>query len=374
MAELYTMTQAGLQKANDTFVRERGGLLTLEKEQVDSKIFTRKINGYDKYIDLSQGIKDECEDIEVYGMDLKPTVDDQGIKLRVDGREFKLTEWSLRQMSEKIGVPANYAVSMAEARKYSLFMQNFQSWIDSHVAGKKFLVRTYKDYVRGFLSDSYRTTDTDFILPLFQEGLMTTNMNFMLDKAIMNPEYTNMRVVSDRQISVGGDPHFTGFSFITSDVGRASMKMEFFVYRSKCTNGMMFGKHGGMLFRSKHINKNYYDPNVFKESIVASLSDLPKLVSMAEEALQNANKREVSDADFERIISEYKAYTGSGKKETEQVKELLKDRVNTYNNEKRTLWSVTNAFTEIAQGLQVEKAEKMEDFAGHILLSKYFAA
>lgn len=374
MADLYVMTQSGLQKANDTFVRMNPNWLKHEKEVVATNDFRRDIKGFDQYLDLSRDIKDRSEDLNVIGLEMKPFVDENGIQLLVGDKPYKLTEWSLGQLSQKIGVPAGYAISMAEAQKYDLFVQNFQSWIDSHVAGKRFLIRTYGDSVRGVLSDSYQTTDTDFVLPLLREGLETTNMNFKIDKAIMNPEYTNMRVVSDTQIDIGGDPHFVGFSFITSDVGRAAMKVEFFVYRWKCSNGMMFGKHGGVIFRAKHTNKNFHDPNVFKEQVVASLANTPMLIEQTKEALKHANAKELKDEDVIRIIDQYKAYTGSGKKDSEYVHELVKERMNVYNNVRPTLWSVANAFTEIAQGFQVDKAERMEDFAGHLLFSKHFAA
>lgn len=362
MAELYVMTQTGLQRANDTFNRST------------EEAFHRNIAGFDDYLNLANSIKEDSRDIKVYGNDLKPLIDENGIQLLVGDEPFKVTEWSLSQFATKVGVPYSYAVNMAENRKYDLFKMNFQSWIDSHAAGKEFLVRTYGSFARGVLSDSYQPTDVDFVLPLFRDGLQTSNMNFKIDKGIMNPEYTNIRVIADRQIDVGGDPHFVGFNFVSSDVGRASLKMEFFIYRYKCSNGMMFGKHGGELIKIKHTNKNFYDPNVFIDTVAASMSNLDYLVDKATEALVNANRRTLSDKDIELIIQQYKSFTGAGKRDTEFVANLVKERMTAYNTVKPTLWSATNAFTEIAQELKLDKAEAMEQFAGHLLFSKSFAA
>lgn len=357
MAEIYTLTQSGLQKTNDVFNRTKTEL-------------HQNIGGFENYLEEAINIKNNSQDFDVMGAELVPFVDENGVALKIDGRRFNLTEWSLQQLASKLGIPYGYATKMLTADKKALFIQNFQSWINSHAVGKHFLIRTCGDNVRGVLSDKYEPTDMDYTLPLFQQGLQSTNMNMRIDKGIINPEYMNMRVISDNHIDVGGDPHFVGVQLTTSDVGRSSLKAEFFIFRERCENGMLFGKHGGILFKKVHTNKMITDPNVFIDDFVASLTNLDDLVAKTQESLIDANARTLKDEDIKKIIEGYKSFAGVGKKEIEFLQEEISDRMNAYDNVKPTLWSVTNAFTELAQQYPVQKAETMESFAGHILLTK----
>lgn len=357
--DFYTVKSNGIRSTIDEF----NVMPQLEK--------TSNISGFDSFVNTAHAIEEAAEDFRVIGNDIQPFVGDDGlIKVNIggkDGHTFNITDWSLAQLSQKLGVPSSYAVKMADAGKRNLFVQNFQSWIDSHHAAKWFLVRTHGDTIRGFLSDAYHATDTGIILPLMQEGLQSTNMNFNVHKGIINPEYANIRVVADRHIQVGNDPHFMGVSLSTSDVGRASMKMEFFVYRSACTNGMLFGKHGGTLFQKKHTSRHLAEPGNFENEVRKSLSNLDNLIVYAEDILKESSVYKLKQGEMERIVNEYRTFAGVGAKETEAITESLKDFMPIYNNIDPTLWSVSNAFTEMAQLHSLDKAEKMESFAGHLL-------
>lgn len=371
MADVYTMTPEGLKKEFYT-VKPNGIHSTVDEFSVMPELQnTRNIAGFDQFLLTSQKIDEEAKDHRVLGSEIEPMVDEDGlIKIRLGGKDgdyYNITDWSLNQLSQKLGVPSGYAVKMAEANKRELFILNFKSWIDTHHAGKYFLVRTHGNTVRGFLSDSYYPTDTNRILPIMQKGLESTNMDFRVHKGIINPEYTNIRIVSDRVIHVGDDPHFMGVSMSTSDVGRASMKMEFFVYRSACTNGMLFGKHGGVLFRKKHTSRHMTDSSIFEAEVASGLHGLDGLADYTENLLKDANRYTLKDDEMNRIIGEYKAFTGAGDKEIKTVEETIKDFLPRYNNVDKTLWSVSNAFTEMAQLVPLDKGEMMENFAGHLL-------
>jgi hypothetical protein len=332
---------------------------------------TSNIEGFDSFIDTANEIHLASKDYRFLGNEIKPFVDSDGlIRVNLGDENFQLTDWSLSQLAQKLGVPAAYATKMADAGKRDLFVANFQSWIDSHHAGKQFFVRTYGDTVRGFLSDSYFPTDTHSILPLVRDSLQTTNMNFQVHKGAINPEYTNIRMVSDREIRVGDDPHFVGMSVSTSDVGRASMKMEFFVYRQACTNGMLFGKHSGILFQKTHKSRHLSDNDHFLKEVQYGLKDLDALALTAENMLRDAHNYKLKDDDMNRIIREYRAYARIGEKESDGLRDNLNNFMTGYDTVKPTLWSVSNAFTEMAQQHKIEKSEVMENFAGHLLFSR----
>lgn len=353
-------------------VRENGIRSTVDQfEIIPQQPKTGEIAGFAEFVTAAEEIDDQSTDYRLLGMEIRPFVDDSGlIKVRLGGEGgdlFNITDWSLSQLSQKLGVPSGYAMKMAEAGKRDLFVRNFQSWIDSHHAGKYFMVRTHGDTIRGFLSDAYSATDTNRILPIMKQGLQASNMNFNVHKGIINPEYTNIRVISDKVIHVGDDPHFTGISMSTSDVGRAAMKMEFFVYRSACTNGMLFGKHGGVLFHKKHTSRHLTDMANFEEEVRLGMADLDKLTTYAEDLLKESSIYKLQQGDMNRIMNEYRAFAGIGEREAVTVEETIKSFMPSYDRVDATLWSASNAFTEMAQLVPLDRGEKMESFAGHLL-------
>lgn len=335
---------------------------------------TNAIDGFSDFMDIANGIAESATDYNALGNELRPFVDESGqIRLEVQDKTLALTDWSLSQLSQRLGVPASYATRMANAGKRDLFVQNFQSWIDTHHAGKNFFVRTVDDTIRGFLSDSYFPSDTEMILPVFRDALQTTNMNFEVHKGTVNPEYTNIRIISDREIRVGDDPHFVGISITTSDVGRAATKIEFFIYRASCTNGMLFGKHGGQLFRQKHTSRHFTTQEHFLDEMTASLGQIDHLADYAENILREANQYKISSDEMQRIINQFQSYGFGSKKEMEFINEEVMNRIPIYDNVENSLWSVSNAFTEVAQLFNIDKSEHLENYAGHILHSRIAA-
>lgn len=358
MDSLYVIGKAGLKKADDTYAR-------FGKETP----WSRKIGGLDQFITKSLSIKEKCEDVNVNGKDLKPIIDHEGIKLKVGDQPMQLTEWALMQFSNKVGIPSNYALSMAKAGKHELFLRNFESWLDSHHAGKPFLVRMHDDHIRGVLGPTYTPVDADFLLPRLQTGLQASNMNFRVDRGVVNPEYSNVRIISDHHIDIGGDPHFVGFRARSSDVGRSSIRVEFFVFRSRCENGMLFGRHGGILVDKIHTSKDMLKEGYFEQLLYEQLGRVDELVALTKEHLRDAQAKNLRDEDIQKVIDRFKSQSGFGKKDTEALFTEVKPRATAY-GDNLTVWSVSNALTELAQHYPVERMEKIEDFAGDLLFAR----
>lgn len=360
---------------NFYMVKPNGIETTVDEFQVSlMEQKTQGVEGFGEYMDIANEIRENSVDYNVMGRDITPYVNEDGqIRLRLDEQDFKVTDWSLNQLSTRLGVPANYAMKMADANKADLFSANFQSWIDSHKSANNFFVRTYDDTIRGFLTDSYFPSGMENVLPTFRDALQTSNMNFQVHKGIINPEYANIRVVSDRVIDIGGDPHFVGMGITTSDVGRAATKIEFFVYRSACTNGMLFGKHGGIVFRQKHTSRHFTTKEHYFAEMRNGLADIDRLADYAEQLLKEANRYKVGDKDIQQIINQFKQYGGSSVKEMEFIEQEVKNRMPIYDNVQASLWSVSNAFTEVAQLFPADKSELLENYAGHMLHARIAA-
>lgn len=362
-----------ISKKEDFYVVSDHGIRTVENiykiKETDDLPFTKQVNGLQKFIHKADHIKTNSFDQTITGRSVSVRANDRGIQLEMNGTPFHLTSWSLNQLSAAMHIPSRYAQEMVKHKKYELFNDNFSSWITSHGLDKVFQMRTYGNTVRGILSTDFVPVDVDFLLPLLQSGLSNSSMSFKIDRGTINPEFTNIRIISNHQIDVGGDPHFVGFRFATSDVGQSVVKFEYFIFRSMCSNGMFFGRKGGELFKKKHTTKDMVNQYYVENLIGGAFQNLDELVSSTSTALNKARDIKVTDEDVEKIMERFLSRTTFGKRRTEQlfgnVAVLAKHQY-----EGDNLFSIANAITELAQGFDIKSQEEAESFAGDLLFMK----
>jgi hypothetical protein len=359
---LYTSAENGLKRTNDMF----------EKMQTGEQ-FSRLVKGIDPLIERADLIKTHALDYTVYGAQLSPVIDEEGVKFRIsgdtpmDGKEYKVTEWSLSQICGQLKIPTSYAIEMIKAGKHALLIENFNSWLKSHAAGKKFLMRTIDDKLRGILSSRYQPIDADYMLPKLREKLKTTDHGFYVDKAILNPEYTNIRIISDRKFSVDGDPHFIGMRYSSSDVGRAGFKYELFMFRSRCTNGMFFGKKDFNSISHTHTIKEFFNDGYFEKEMDLVVQSIEPMTNRVGKALEIAQTKVLDEKSVARIMEQFQTRTKVTKKDIEAVRSEIMIASANY-SDVTTAWSLTNAFTEVAQHQNdPTQAEQMERFSGELL-------
>jgi hypothetical protein len=361
--DMYANAENGLRRTNDVF----------EKMTVGTQ-FSRLVKGIDPLIERANIIQMHALDYKAYGAHITPVVDEEGIKFKIegdtpmDGKEYKVTEWSLGQICGQLKIPISYALDMVKAGKYDLFKENFNSWLKSHVAGKQFFLRTIDDKLRGILSDRYQPIDADYMLPKLRDKLATTSYGFYIDKAILNPEYTNIRIISDRSIQVDGDPHFIGMRYSSSDVGRASFKYELFMFRSMCSNGQFFGKKDFNSIYHKHTIKEFFNEGYFEKEMDLVVESVTPMTTRVGKALEISKAKVLDERTVARIMDQFQTKSKVIKKDIETLRHDILETSTNY-SPVTTLWSLTNSFTEIAQRQSDPiRAEQMERFSGELLL------
>jgi hypothetical protein len=358
----------------DFYIVSEDGIRSVEnifkiKEDKDLP-FSKGVTGLDKFIQRANEIKGDSFDQLVIGRNMVAEASPgSGIKLLINGIPFHLSSWSLNQLAAALHIPSKYARDMVANKKFDLFNQNFKSWSESHGIDKKFNVRTYKNSVRGILSTDYVPVDSHYLLPLLQNGLSGTGMEFKVDRGTINPEFTNIRIISNQQISVANDPHYVGFKFSTSDVGQSVVRFEYFIFRAKCTNGMFFGKVGGDLIRKRHTTRELNNQRYIESMIGDAFKNIDGLIEQTTNALQHAKDRVITSNDMERIMERFLARTTFGKKRTDMLFDRVK-YISETNYEGNNLFSIANAITEIAQDFDIKSQEEAETFSGDLLFAR----
>jgi len=153
--------------------------------------------------------------------------------------KWPLTEWAHLQLAEKTGIPKRYYDKMREARKFELLADNVNAWLQ----GERRLIRILDGKVRAILSDRYRIIDNyDLVflaLDEFQKketiGIYRIDLTetMLYIKAI---DRTLTDIIKEQDIVYGG------LVIRNSEVGASALRIEPFIFRRVCSNGLILPK------------------------------------------------------------------------------------------------------------------------------------
>jgi len=148
---------------------------------------------------------------------------------------FRMTPWTHGQISAKTGIPKKYYDRLMDGHQ-GLLADNINEWM---LEKEQRLVRILDGNVRAFLSDRYKILDNHDLLyqsldafkeagaQIHQADLTETNMYV---KAIIPHTIEKIRE---------GDSVVPGLILRNSEVGAGAFKVEPFMLRLVCTNGMI---------------------------------------------------------------------------------------------------------------------------------------
>lgn len=272
-------------------------------------------------------------------------------------KELSLTHFAFSQLCTKIGVPTKFADKCIDTGRPYLSQDIVNDFLEDY-RGSLF-VRQYENTIRGILTSKYSVLDSHEILT--DLGLITDSMsNYSIKGSYLSPERLHLRAVSSEPLNIPNEDLFAGFSVDSSDVGRSTLIIRFFIYKQVCTNGLMLPQIGGNLFSQKHIGISRQD---FRLNLQDSLSLIPELVKKSEELIsENSSKSfNLRNLDFEEAIKSIQNRTKLSEQSAKKVVELAIDK---YRDSK---WGLVNAITEVAQDFTLERRLELETVASDYL-------
>ena len=211
--------------------------------------------------------------------------------------------------------------------------------------------------------------DTDKILEIFDDEMKNNGLMHLKDLVIRgyvnNPDMFHMRMTSAEPIQAAGVEKgiYTGLSIDTSNVGKAKIAVNFFLYRQVCSNGMVVSYFNKNLFSQKHMNVSSRE---IAEGLRYSFSIYPQLAKAAEEMIVKASSTNIAKELLEINNKDFRMETIKNKlnasdKDMEEITFILKDKY------PATVWGYTNAITEFSKSKEFERRVELERFAGDIL-------
>lgn len=317
-----------------------------------------------------QVLLDTSNDIKTYGTDtyenlvnivpfFNPVINKLMLQTEDNTLNSQLTNWSLQQYCQLLGVPAEYIKSCIGHNFVKLVENNLQQWRDLVDVNKKVLIRKYNNRIRGLLSDRYTICDSHTVLNLLQNNLRDKGNYAVLSK-YYDAERLVTRIVGKDRINVDGEDLYYGFQVVNSDVGQRSLGCRYFLYRSACSNGLLFGKRSIASMMKRHIG----NADNMTDKFVHFLNEFQGYIDQFKPKILIAKETKLSDSDYEKYFLRFRQEMNIGNK-------VVKDFTTFQNKYPQTVWGFVNSITEYAQTHEIDRQLDLEEYAGELLEKIY---
>lgn len=355
----------------------KGTSLLIKKEDDFEKEFLITGNStLDSILSKAKEIQDCCRDFRINDVG-KLTFDSESLSIAIPVKrklslkkmtlsstteDFGFTKYSFSQLCNKIGVPYRYILDKCIGGGFTdLAAQNVNHWLSQYKSGLMF--RTYKDHVRGVLSNLYMTLDTPIILDTLISCMDMSQ--YRVSGYYISPERVHLRLIQNNRIPIEGEDLFYGIQVDSSDVGRSTLIVQVFVFKQVCTNGLCLPQSSGVLFKQRHLGVDQID---FK----SLFTDCIKKVSVVMDESSSIIKGSVSDStrifepgsDIDEFISRYSKVTHLEEEVISKAVQVIQQ--GKYNP---TKWGFINSLTEVAQEYTLETRLNIEKVAGDLLVA-----
>jgi len=210
-------------------------------------------------------IRDSAQDYKVSPSNIE--MDNNGeikIGIKKTSEIVEPTSWAHQQIASFLDIPKAYYDRLKGMPDKALLAHNVNHWLHDHSPEDRRMLRTVDGKLRGFLSPKYRRLDSydllNVVVPILQQYKFQ----------IVSCELTDMRLYikatlpSLQKAVAKNDVIQSGVIISTSDVGAGSLRIEPYILRLLCTNGMI----GETAIRKYHVGKE-----VGGDAILEILSD-----------------------------------------------------------------------------------------------------
>lgn len=309
----------------------------------------------------------------------------QDAKLAVTNGEvmtFETNEVSRGQLASLTEIPKSYFDRLASENK-SLLASNVNHALAREASqnpSDRRMIRTVGGKVRAVLSNRYRRIDS---FDLLQETLpVLLDSKFKIESCEITDRRVYVKAITDKiQGEVQrGDVVQYGVTISNSDVGMGSLRIEPFLFRLLCSNGMI----GEDKFSARHLGRKMTDDDsdvtyFTEETLVA---DSRAVILKARDTLLGTMKQE----NFDKEIRRMQAATGMKVEspKLDKVVELACNFFKVTNQEVKrnifdafmsgnegaglTAWGLANSFTAAAKSLtDYDEATRLQRIGSEVI-------
>ena len=181
------------------------------------------------------------------------------------------------------------------------------------------------------------------------------------NQAYLSKSKFHIRFVDfDHPAEVGGEKMSVGFTVDSSDIGKSSLKVRFFLYKFACQNGIVRIGQGGTLYSQRHLGNAFGEDDI--DEFRHAFEKVAELRESGLELIREAQKKSLTVKEMEAILDTCRKNNVSvSPKERENIIDLAKARYG------MTRWGVINGITEVAQQHSLDERLAHETWAGVLL-------
>lgn len=307
------------------------------------------------------------------------TPDEPAKTVRVNVLDQNISETihrnALNQMAQQVDMPMKFLDSLEDERNpwgRELLAHNLQTIYQQRYAKKRYLSRSLKQEVRGWLSDQYRRLDSRPIVEAFASAV---NEKGAMPYAgvVTDTKIAIQAIMPEVYEPIPGELVAYGLSLENSDFGNGALSLRAYLLRIWCTNLAITEETMRQIHLGKRLDDNMtYSQRTYEldsKTTVSALKDVVRLQLNADSlhnrmaAVRAANEKEVSPVNAREQL---KKVLNKGEAEA---------AINAFNSPDvynlpagNTTWRLSNAISWIAG--QTEDAERKLELmrvAGEVL-------
>lgn len=291
---------------------------------------------------------------------------------------FSLNNWSSGQVASYTEIPKVYFDRLQSENK-ALLAENVNHSLSKSTKDTR-LVRTVDGHVRGFLSSKYRMLDGHDLLETILPTLMQND--FQVQSSEVTEKRLYLKTASPKiegEISKGDVVQY-GVMISTSDVGAGSLKVEPYLTRLVCLNGMIMSTS----FKKAHLGGSKFEQDVQElltnetkrlndAAFFATVRDYlmatmrPEIFEREINKMREAASMPIKNFDLESVVELTMSEVGV---RGENVKNgILHALASGNEGAGLTKWGLVNSFTRAAQmpELDYDTATEIERAGGLVL-------
>ena len=283
----------------------------------------------------------------------------------IEDRNLPMTDWAQSQFFDtRLGIPYRYAKKCIEAGRTAELAEHANMWLSEQKPGKRqksvsYLLRQYQDKIDAVVTKNYTCFDSTAILNTIENTLNIPDWQNV--GSYISDERLHIRLIQDKMLNVDGEDLFPGICIDSSDVGRASFNVTFFIWKRVCTNGMCISKVGGQLYHQRHMG---ITPIEVRRELASNLGMIPTLIQRSEDIIKASRKKTVDIKDeqaFQRLLTDIRRQAVMSEEEAKAVVQLAQEKYD------MSLWGIGNAMTLKAQEYELDRRIVIENAAGKII-------
>ena len=299
-----------------------------------------------KLVEQAREIQSKCNDIVIPAKEMR-----MNNTLELNG--MKMSPFATSGLCGKLKIPTVYFNRCAQENPI-LAAQNINYWLEND--SRDIMLRTYDNKIRGTLSASYSVFDAPEILVAMDNALDMSK--YKVKGSFINEERLHVRIIEKEMLPIEGEDLFAGFTLDSSDVGRSSLTVKFFIYKQVCTNGLVLPKSSGELFKQKHVGISSEE---FGKGLLEGFESFNDIKTKCIDIIRETKEIPTND-DIEKLTEEIKTAT---KLTDDVVEEVITLMDTSYD---RSRWGLINGITEVAQKYTLERRLQLEQIAGELLM------